>query len=140
MSSELNRADASRYISSGRVPRGYPPMGDLPLPQCFVKRCGAWLCETLAGLADQRDRLGEQQPDRVSYLRRLLVGIAAQLQPADGGHGHADRQVDRLIRKRHLLLLLGLLYEAGQLPLDLLGVAPAEHGKREVAHSWDDTA
>jgi hypothetical protein len=29
MSSELNRADASRYISSGRVPRGYPPMGDL---------------------------------------------------------------------------------------------------------------
>ena len=24
--------------------------------------------------------------------------------------------------------------------LDLLGVTTAEHGKREVAHAWDDTA
>src|SRR5882757_3130922 len=134
MNSELNRADASRYISSGRVPPGYPPMGDLTLPQssnCRISEWGGGLREALAGFADQRDRLGEQQPDRVSHLHRLLVRIAAQLQPADRGHGHTDRQVDRLIRERHLLLLLGLLHEAGQLPLDLLGVTTAEHGKRE---------
>ena len=135
MSSELNRADASRYLSSGRVSPGYPPMGDLMLPQSSRK-----LGEALAGFADQRDRLGEQQPDRVSHLHRLLVRIAAQLQPADRCHGHTDRQVDRLIRECHLLLLLGLFHETGQLPLDLLGVTTAEHGKREVAHSWDDTA
>src|SRR4029079_4954422 len=40
----------------------------------------------------------------------------------------------------HLLLLLGLFHEAGQLPLDLLGVTTAEHRKREVAHSWHHTA
>jgi hypothetical protein len=36
MNSELNRADASRYISSGRGPPGYPPMGDLTLPRSYT--------------------------------------------------------------------------------------------------------
>src|SRR5450432_1858472 len=93
------------------------------------------LREPLPGLAHQRDRFGEDHPDRVAHLIGLLVGGAGQVEPADRRHGHAYREVDRLVGERHPLSLLGLLHELGHGPLQLLGVAAAEHIEGELAHA-----
>src|SRR5436305_12034317 len=111
------------------------PMGEVGEGDAPYRRSG----KPLAGFADQRDSLGEEQADGVAHLHRLLVRAAAQLEPADGGDRHAHRQVDRLVGERHLLLLLSLFHEPGQLTLDLLRIT-AEHAERKLAHSGDDTA
>src|SRR6478672_5399249 len=95
--------------------------------------------QALARLAHQRDRLGEDQPDRVAHLRRLLVRTAGEVETADGRDGDPDGEVDRLVCERDPLALLGLLHELGHGPLELLGIAAAEHVERKLAH-WSSIA
>src|SRR5437764_11316898 len=92
------------------------------------------LAQALARLAHQGDRLGEDHPDRVAQLVRLLVGRAREVQLADRCDGHPDREVDRLICEGDPLARLGLLHELGHRPLELLGVAAAEHVEGKFAH------
>ena len=62
-------------------------------PRCAARPASA---QAFAGLADQRHRLGEEDPDRVADLHRLLVGGASEVEAADRGDGHLDAPIRRI--------------------------------------------
>src|SRR5437667_6383218 len=61
--------------------------------------------EALAGGADESDRLGKEDPHRVTQSDRLLVWAAFDLHPAQSGPGQLDRSAQR---ERGELLALSL--------------------------------
>src|SRR5690349_637981 len=64
-----------------------------------IRRTGgcASVLQALAGLSDQRHRLGEDDPDRVADLHGLLVARSAELERADRRDGHLDGELDRVV-------------------------------------------
>ena len=86
------------------------------------------LGEALAGLADERHRFGEDDPDRVADLDRLLVAAALEVEPVDRGDGHVDGELDRVVGPGDLLRALHLLGHLAELAPQLLGVA--EHAAK----------
>ena len=76
----------------------------------------AGLGQSLARLADQGDGLGEDRGHHGADLLRLLLGRPLDVDPVDRGHGHVDRELDRVVgpgeRLRALHLLGHLLHPA----------------------------
>src|SRR5581483_8354760 len=71
----------------------------------FAPKAGLFAHEALAGGADQRDRLREEDPHRVAQREGLLVGAPGHL---DAGE-RRGRQLDgRVQRQRRELLALSL--------------------------------
>ena len=92
--------------------------------------------EALAGLADERDGLGEDHADRVAHLLGLLVGRAGQVHRGDRRGRHVDGELDRVVGPGDLLgaghLLLHLLHAAAQL------LRVAEQSSESAFHATDD--
>ena len=81
------------------------------------------LLQAFAGLANERDGLGEDCRDDGANLLGLRFRVALHVQPVDRGDGHVDRELDRVVGPRESLLALHLLRELSETPLKILGVA-----------------
>ena len=88
------------------------------------------LGQALAGLAHERHGLGEDQPDRVADLGRLLLRRAGEVDRVDRGDRHVDGELDRVVRPCDALRALHLLGELAQPALEVVGVA--EHAAEGV--------
>ena len=94
--------------------------------------------ETLAGCADQRDGLGEENTHRVAEGDRLLVGPALHGHLPEGGGRQVDRGVQGQRREllalrllNRLRLLLGELAEAAQ---EILGISSERKAEAASFH------
>src|SRR5215210_3099736 len=81
------------------------------------------LLQARAGLAHQRDRFGEHDRHDRADLLGLLLGRALDVDAVDRGHGEVDRELDRVVGPRELLLALHLLGELRHAPLQFLWIA-----------------
>jgi len=87
------------------------------------KRPTKRLREALARFAHERDRLGEDDPDRVADLHGLLVRSALEVEAGNRGDRQLDREADRVVGEGDLLRSLHLLGESAELAPELVGVA-----------------
>ena len=87
---------------------------------------GGRLAQALAGLAHQRDGLGEDRGHHGADLLRLLLGRALDVDAVDGRHGHVDRELDRVVRPGQRLAGLHLLGHLLQTLLEIRVLKEAE--------------
>src|SRR5436190_15796096 len=94
--------------------------------------------EPLARRADERDRLGEEDPHRVPKRERLLVGTPAHLhlrerrrRQLDGGVERQRRELLALRLLHALGLLLGKLAQAAK---QILRIAPEREAESTTFH------
>src|SRR5260221_9806495 len=94
--------------------------------------------EPLARGADERHRLGEEQPHCVAERNRLLVDRALRLQLGERGGGQLDGSVQRQRRELLALRLLHglrlLLRELAQPAHQIVGVAPERESEASTFH------
>ena len=81
------------------------------------------LLQALARLAHEGDGLGEDAGDDGADLLGLRLGVALDVDPADGRDGHVDGELDRVVRPHEPLVALHLFRELRQAALELLRVA-----------------
>ena len=79
--------------------------------------------QSRAGLAHERDRLGEHPRHHRADLLGLRVGVALEVDAFDRRDGHVNCELDRVVGPRESLLPLHLFGELGETTLELLRVA-----------------
>src|SRR5581483_11142898 len=134
--SSLAPGASGRCVRLDRIPRSGGP-GE-------TRSSSALAHETLAGGADERDRLGEEHAHRIAQGERLLVGAALDGDLRERGGRQLDGGVQRqrgellALRLLHRLgLLLGELAKAAQ---QILGVAAEGKSESAAFHPFQASA
>jgi len=83
----------------------------------------AGLLKPLARLAHERHGLGKDTRDHRPDLLCLRLGVALDVYARDGGDGHVDGKLDRVVSPYEALVALHLFGELRQTPLELLRVS-----------------
>ena len=78
--------------------------------------------EALARLAHEDHGLREEDPHRLEHLLRLLLGVPLEIETVEAGHGHLDRELDRVVRPHHSSRFLHVFGQLLEPAPELLGI------------------